>query len=238
MTLETLKEHFYIPRIKHEGAFLFHSKEPCTGSRMVHKYLCSVTKIGKCWKVKGYKSTSKLDLLLANVNDYVSKLPYDSEYYYPLYIDTIFVHHIIYDYLRAIGFKFEDSRMGYETYGYSHKSVYGKLSHGTYISFHGFDFDRNRELPKEVSISLHLGDYSWVEVTVPREVEAIKKGIDSLLKPYFVGESVNNFNISEKMVNNSDIDIMFKAISSNLTIFEGSYKAELKKKLLEMADKL
>lgn len=237
MTLESLKEHFYIPQYKHRGTFLFHSKEPRTGSRMVHKYLCAVTKNGKYWKVEGYKSTTKLDVLVANIDDYVSKLPYDSEYYFPLYRDSVFVHHIIYDYLNELGFEFSNCSFGYETYCYNHKTIYGNLSKGTYITVSGLDYYKD-ELPKEVSISLHLGDYSWVSSTVPREVEAIKKAINSILKPYFVGETVNNFNTSEKMVNVGDVDILFKRLMFNMDILEGDFKSELKKRLLEMADKL
>lgn len=238
MTIKSLREHFHISERKHEGRFLFHEKEVSRRSRMCYKYLCPVTKKGIKWTVEGFEPTSKLEVLKANIENYVSKLPYDSEYYYPLYRKSIFVEFIIYDYLNEIGFEWINNSFGYETYIHKHKNVYNSPSDTVSISINGVSTFEDDNLPKEVSIGLHLSDSSWVNVTVPREVEAIKKGIDSLLKPYFVGESVNNLEVSDKLKNHSDIDIIFHALTSECQHFEGSYKAELKKKLLEMAEKL
>lgn len=238
MTIKSLKEHFHISERKHEGRFLFHEKEVSRRSRMCYKYLCPVTKNGVKWIVEGFEPTSKLEVLKANIENYVSKLPYDSEYYYPLYRNSIFVDHIIHDYLNEIGFDWINNSFGYETYVHNHKNIYNSPSESISISINGVSTFEDDNLPKEVSISLHLSDWSWVNVTVPREVEAIKKGIDSILKPYFVGESVNNLEVSEKMVNNGDVDIIFKALTKSLDVVEGDYKTELKKKLLEMAEKL
>lgn len=80
---------------------------------------------------------------------------------------------------------------------------------------------------------LHTGNYSWVEVIVNRDVENIKKGIDSILKPLLLTDSVSNLNKSELLKNVSNIDIYMNAITTNLSIVSQEYKDTLKQKLTE-----
>ena len=72
------------------------------------------------------------------------------------------------------------------------------------MSFTGLEQGSEKELPEFVEISLNLERYSWVSTKVRRDVEEIKKAIDSLLKPYFIGESAINMNQADKLKNSSD----------------------------------
>ena len=187
MTLEELRKHYYIPQYKHQGHFLFHDIK--TGNcRMVHKYFCMVKKNGNRWKVEGYPSTNKLEVLQANINDYVNKLPYDSEYYFPLYNSAIFVSHIIHDYLNSVGFKLDNMMNKTTWYTLERKTIYGNTGQRLSVFITGLEAEYEHtkttfeQLPlrEEVEIGLSLGDWSWVEVKAKREPEAIKKAFDSL----------------------------------------------------------
>ena len=239
MTLKDLKEYYSIPDYKHNEKLLVHHKDTNQKSRMVHKYLCSVTKKGHSFIVDGFKPTTKLDVLKDNINTYVNKLPYDSEYYFPLFRKSIFVHYIIHDYLESIGFESGGSGgWDYNNYILKRKTVYNSPSNEIHISLTGLDEDRDGVLPKTVSINLWLGDYSWVSSTVKRNPEAIKKAIDSLLKPFFIGESVTNIESADKLKNVGETDIFLKMVTKNLDVVSVDYKAELKIKLLELVEKL
>lgn len=211
LTLKELNTKFYVPRYKHNGKYMIHEKEP-GNSRMVHKYLCLINKKGGSFYVDGFKPTTQIDVLESQIREYVKNLPYDSEYYFPLYREGMFEEFIILDYLYSLGFKRGSYGMG-RYFELKDKNIYGFKSSNFSISFSGLDTWDNSgkdkkgnitfNIPKTITIYLHTGSYSWIEVKVKRNVEDIKKGIDSLLKPLYLTDGVDNIKRAEMLHNNS-----------------------------------
>ena len=243
MKFEDLQKRFQVSKLKHNGKYLVFDKDTSKGSRMVHKYLCQVGRKGYYFFVEGFKPTRDIDVLEKQVRDYVKALPYDSEYYMPLYREGIFEEHIIHDYLVERGFKNE----GDYSYTLNDKNIYGFKSSDVSITLSGLDpwaFGLNSSpsgktiLPKEVKIILWTGRYSWVEVVTKREVEDIKKGLDSMLKPLYITDSVDNMQRAEKLNNVGDVEMTLNVITQSYDHGTMEFKEVLKKQLQETLAKL
>lgn len=244
LLVDSLKNKFYIPEYKHEDKLVvFHLTE--RGSRMVHKFLCLIEKKGSGFCVPGYDETTSVEVLEKQISHKVASYTYDSEYYYPGYRAGVFECHVMMDYLDSIGFKHENN----DTYVLSDKNIYNYVSQEIAISIIGLDYhggyfgmglNEDGSLKEEVSIILHTGKYSWVETKAKREVEAMKKAVDSLLKPLFVSDSAYNFQKSTELKHSdlTDIEIAIKRVGTNLTVYSAEYRQELKSRLLEMASQI
>ena len=229
MTLKEISQHFKV--IKWENTYKIHSLT--IGGRSVYKYLCSVEKSGTKFNVIGYKKTGAIEELKAQVVDYVLNLEYDSEYFDPAYTEGIKEVHFVHDYLRELGFKNKSN-----SYVYNPKNIYGGKTTEIIISFYGLDVfgGWNEFNPKEVKICLSTGAYSWVSLTVERNMKAIQEGIDSLIKPLLLSEIARNTTTSDKL------ETIIKDLTINsidgFEINSSDYKKELKEKLLEIIEKL
>lgn len=239
MTLKEINSKFSIHGVKHKGKYLVFSRTE-HGMRMVHKYLCLINKRGAKFFIDGFKPTGNLIELEGQINKYIKALPYDSEYYMPLYREGVFEEHIIHDYLNSLNFKHQ----GNDFYTLEDKNIYQYKTSNIDISFGGLSwhdglfFDKDKNSTNVVRIFLHTGRYSWVETNVARNVNSIKEGIDSLLKPLLITDSVNLFTKSEQLKNVGDIDIYLKGITESLDIASVDYKATLKHKLQEVLNTL
>lgn len=238
MTVKELKnnQRFEITDLKHKGMRLVFSKTE-SGKRDIHKYLCMIGKKGGKFYVQGMEPTSDIKILEENIQTYVSSLPYDSEYYNPLYKKGIFEERIIYDYMVSIGFKYEKD----DLFLLNNKNIYNYVSHDIALTLSGYSAwgtrSSNFKLTKDVSISLWTGNYSWIEIKVPREVEAIKKGIDTLLKPLLLTDSVSCLTLSEKLKNVSNLDMTMNRLVG-FSLQNIPYRETLKNKLQEVIAKL
>jgi hypothetical protein len=241
MTLKEINNHYRLEEYReNKNQFLVFSNIPGSGSRMVYKYFCLITREGAKFFVEGFEPTNKIDVLKSQIEQYVASLKYDSGYFNPHFVPGVTEELIIYDYMREIGFERPRYAMD-DVYVPSNKNIYGYKSNDITITFNGLDKWENRsdELPKEVTINLWTGPFSWISVKTKREVEAIKEGIDSLLKPLLVTESVNSFSMSEKLENATmDVDILLKKLSDSLDTSTEDFKSTLKSRLLEIADKI
>jgi hypothetical protein len=88
-------------------------------------------------------------------------------------------------------------------------------------------------LPKEVEISLHTGnfDYRWVSIKTKRTCEAIIEGIEDLLKPLLLVDASSDLKTAEKL-DVHELNAQMKKLSGwNIT--EKSIKADLIKQLEE-----
>lgn len=246
MTIKEINTKFSLNKYKHNGKYLLFGADG-SGKRMVNKYLCQLERKGQSFNVPGFKGTTKLNVLEKQVEQYVKSLPYDSEYYLPLYRKGLFVEYIIHDYLVSLGFKSH----GDSFYELQDKNVYGYKSHPIKISFNNLDEEniwvkgKNgkegkfiSKIHKEVTLILWTGPYSWVESKCKRDVEDIKKAIDSILKPLFLTDSAVNFKKSEELKNAGDVNVIMKALTENMNIMSADYKQTLKEKLLELSNKL
>jgi hypothetical protein len=247
MTLKQINNHYKLENYReNKNQFLVFSNIPGSCNRMVYKYFCLITREGAKFFVEGFEPTDKINVLKSQIEQYVASLKYDSGYFNPHFIPGLTEELIIYDYMHEIGFE----RPRYTTndvYVPSNKNIYGYKSNDITISFNGLNKWENRfsglpksdDLPKEVSINLWTGPYSWISVKTKREVDAIKEGIDSLLKPLLVTDSVNSFSMSEKLENATmDMDILLKKLSDSLDTSTEDFKSTLKSRLLEIAENI
>lgn len=232
ITIKELKKHYGVFK-NGKDTFLIHELK--TGnSRMVHKYLCTVTNNKGYWTVSNFKSTGKLDVLKNNIETYVDSLEYDSEYYYPRYREGVFEEHIIHDYLGTIGFKYGTSFSDIETYELDQKNIYGKESDIS-LTFSGLNSFNKVSEYVEISYSVSWG--SWVSVKVKRNVEDIKKGINSILKPLFLSDAATGIINDDKLESYEQLDVLFNKLIG-FSSHESSGREELKHKLLELANSL
>lgn len=219
---------------KQDGAFHLYSLTE-TGQRSPIKYLCSVKKHGSIkFYVEGSEPTSKFDVLQEQIKNKIESYEYDSEYYNPCYRKGVFEELIIHDYLRSLGFKNVDG----DTYVLSDKNIYGFNTADICVSIWGLNALGESIPKKEVSVILRTGWSSWAEVKCKRNVKDIKKGIDGLLKPLLLTDSVNLITKSEKLQSVGDIDILMHKLTSSLDHTKVDVKSYLKEQLLEIANKL
>ena len=228
MTVKELKKEFdYVS--KYNNQFNVYSEG---GKRSVYKYLATVNKKGKSMFVSGYKPTTKMETLKEQINDFVSKLPYDSEYYDPRLRKGLKEELIVIDYLSSINFERNFYVNNHDGFELKTPSIYGYQVTKIALYFIGF-YDENSD---EIKINLSTSDYSWVSVRCKKDATEIIKRIDSLLKPLLVTEAVSNIKISDKL-KMSDIELKLKELKG-LNIQETDMKEYLKKELLTIANSL
>lgn len=230
MTIKELKQHYAI--YKRDSQYRICSLTE--HGRSPHKYLCSAIKNGNKMSVVGYGLTSNLNVFKEQVKDYLSKLEYNSEYFNPDLRNGLKEELFVHDYMKELGFESYDNH-----YKYKSKNIYGGKSFNMDISFDGLEAIKfwNKELPETVDINFWIGSYSWINVKVPRTFQGLKKGIDGLLKPLLLVESLKAFELAEKL-NDESIDLNINMLSTNLDFKSESFKAELKQRLLNLAEQL
>lgn len=238
MRLKDIKEEYTI--LKMDKRYLLYSKE-LTGKLSPRKYLCTIKKhSGTKFFVDGFEPTSKFQVLKEQVSKKLDSYEYDSEFYNTSYREGFFEELVIKDYLYSMGFDYK----GDDTFKLGDKNIYGFNSFNIELFFSGLDsFNdvyRTGKPSENVTINLYTGefDYSWISHKCKRNVDDIKKGIDSLLKPLMVSDAANLINISDKMENFKDFDVVLKKLSSSLDVSKTDIKTQVKKRLLEIAEKL
>ena len=191
MTLKEIKNHYRLHKYdEFKNQFLVYSNIPGSCSRMVYKFLCVIKRDGNKFSVENFNPTNKIDELKKQIQTFTDSLPYDSMYYNPNFITGLKEELIIHDYLLSLNFISE----GDSNYRLKTKNAYNYCATNVVISFSGLDAIRSGKiLDDKINIYVFVSGSSWVTVKTDREVEAIKKGIDTLLKPLLVSESVNNY---------------------------------------------
>jgi len=178
MTLKDIEKEYIIR--KYEDKYLVSSKE-VGNSRMVHKYLCSLTKVKNGFVVGGFSAAKNIETLKSNIEQYVKELGYDSEYDYPIWKKGLKEDLMVHDYLTSIGFRNKNG----ESYTSTIESIYGGEISEIRLWFRGLDPHGCNELPAEVKICASTESFAWTEVKVKRDFDSIKGGIKSLLRPFY-----------------------------------------------------
>jgi len=230
MTLKDLKNE-YLEVIKFDKKYHLYT---LGGKRSPYKYLASVNKKGHSFWVDGFKPTTKMDILKSQIDEFGKSLPYDSEYYNPMYRPGVTEEHIMIDHLDSLGFKFLCDRGYFSYFVYDKKSIYGYQLTNMTLAIEGLDSFNG--LKETVKIIVDTGDYSWISSTCKRTVEDMIKTIDSLLKPLLVTEAVSHINTADKM-EFGDVDIILNKIKG-MDIQKTDIKDYLKTQLLEIANTL
>ena len=90
--------------------------------------------------------------------------------------------------------------------------------------------------PNTIDIYLSTGNFSCVSISVNRDFKSLTQGIDGLLKPLLLTESINSFNTTDKM--DGYLSNLQKIVldDHNLTIVD--YKQTVKNRLIEIANSI
>jgi len=230
MTLKELKSEF-TDIVKFGNKYHIYVKG---GQRSPYKYLASANKKGKSFWVDGFKPTTKMEILKGQIDKFVKSLPYDSEYFNPMFRAGVTEELIMIDHLDSLGFKHDGSHWNSSYFEYNKKSIYGHQLTDVSLSISGLD--SFNELKEMVHINLHLGEGSWVSSKCKRTVEDMIKTIDGLLKPLLVTEAVTHIQTSDKM-KTSDVDIILNQIKG-IDIQKTDIRDHLKSQLLEIVNTL
>ena len=232
MTLKELKKHYYIYKRDSEYricSLTEHGRSP-------YKYLCSATKLGNKMGVIGYGLTSNLNVFKEQVKDYLSKLEHNSEYFNPDFRKGLKEELFVHDYMSELGFKNSYNNH----YKYNSEDIYGGKSFSIQLSFDNLDvmkFWDKPGLPENTEINLWIDNFSWTRTKVPRTFEGLKKGIDGILKPLLLTESLKAFELAEKL-GDEGIELTMNMLTTNYEFTSRDFKAELKQRLLDLAEKL
>lgn len=243
MTFKALKKYFLVEPYRHDkNKFLLFEKEPSKTGRSVHKYLCLIEKKDNLFQIEGFEPTDKIAVLKKQVVKYVKSLPYDSDYFCPHFRAGLTEELIIHDYFSSIGFK---NKMSNSSCSYTlvDKNIYGFTTSDIKISIWGLDAwehysDGKFNLPKSVKVILWSPDGSWFEVEAERNVEEMKKAIDSLLKPLLLTDVASNLKRAIALKNTGDIEVTMNKITDSFQIGSVNFKKELKRQLQETLAKL
>jgi len=210
---------------------LLYDKNPNSGNRTPHKYLCQIKKINRGWYQiinEGSKEifwmVNKITDLKVQVATYVHSLPYSCEFYNPTYRKGYFEDMVIGNHLSKLGFDYGDHSWGSTFYELKRKDIYGGRRKELSLSIKGLDcYD---EIPEEVTVSLWLDDGSWISSSCKRECSEMIKTIEGILKPLLLTNSIDDFNTQSKM-NIENVDVYLNNIMNTLDTQSKDFKGEL-----------
>ena len=252
MLLKDLKEHYCVSDFE-KNKYLLYSKKGDDGKYMCRQFYCVVEKVGTTkFKIVPSKHfngklamntllpTSDIKMLCACVDEYVKSLSFHSDAYCPTYRDNVFYIYACAEYLKGIGFENSKqySRDG-ELYELVNKDVYGKPN-TILLGIYGIDMlDDNPN--DEVIVNIHNSDTHWVSLKCKKDIIDIIDTINSMLLPLFVGNSINQFKLANKLSSSmSSIDGL-EQVSFNTNTFsidKVNYKQLLIEKLENMLENL
>jgi hypothetical protein len=199
------------------------------GLREPYKYLCYFTIKDRKVFIEDKHLVKTIEEFDKVLNSHITSLEYDSQYYYPLWIEGYGTYLIVYDFLNSIGFKTDWTSNS--EFIKTEESVYGK-GVNLYFDFRGI----YRPYKEEVRVYFQQNKslYSTKCKNNPTEIiETIK----SLLKPYYVFNSAVNFKSAEQVENEKQIEATLLKIVNN-DLIKTDYKEQLKQKLQSLIDKL
>lgn len=180
----------------------------------------------------GNIAKANVETLKEQINDFVSKLPYDSEYYNPMLKNGLKDELIVFDYLSSINFERNSYVNNHDGFELKSPSIYGYQATKISLYFIGFDDENSNE----IKVNLSSSYYSWVSVKCKKDATEIIKAIDSLLKPLFITEAASNLKNSDNM-KMSEVELTLNKLKG-LDIEKSSMKEYLKKELLTIANTL
>lgn len=252
MLLKDLKEHFHVSDFE-KGKYLLYSKKGDDGKYMCRQFYCAVEKVGTTkFKIVPSKHfngklamntllpTGDIKMLCACVDEYVNSLSFHSDAYCPTYRDNVFYIYACSEYLKDIGFENSKqySRDG-ELYELVNKDVYGKPN-TVLLGIYGIDMlDDNPD--SEVIVKIHNSDTHWMSLRCKKDIIDIIDSINSILLPLFLGNSIIQFKLSNKLTSSMSSIEGLEQISLDLNAYsinKVNYKQLLIGKLENMLNEL
>lgn len=242
MTLKELKKHYEILKTK-DSIYHLHTKEVQKVGRYVHKYLASLEKKGKSFRVVGTnnKFSNTLKGIQKQINGKLESNKYDSDLYSPLFRYSHQLRSFIFRTLDNLGFESGSWSDGGELNLMVLKQQTMSLTEKLYFNHSEIEDDS-----KQITMTLGTNDssYNWVRTKmdivgdIETDLTNIKESIDGLLKPYFMLKTGSNLTLAEKMDGVSkEIEALSLKNNSGIPFMEKT-KMELKGMLEEMLEKL
>ena len=243
MKLKDLKDIFDIEKGNNNQYYLFN---PIIGSgkNLNKQFICVIEKAGNGFKIVPSEHIKNpmeiitdvythINIFKLAVERYVESLPYHSDFYYPRNLSYVFPMLVVNYFLKNLGFE----TTGNDSYILNQKNIYGGLSNGIEIYINGLDFDTYEECEK-ITINLYTSKNSYISVSSKKDADSIVLALNSLLKPLFLTNSIQNIELSDKL-NFEDIELSLNSINlTKLSLKSESYKEKLKIKLEEILEKL
>jgi len=214
MLLYQIKENYKVQKDERGKTLHLYDKREGSGSRMVHKYLVTAYKVKTgVYEVFDNSPCSHIEDFIDDVNLKISEYEWDSEYYNPQLRKGIFEEWVVMDELVKKGFKSNGS----EHYILKLKNIYGQVLTSINIWLNGIDSMTNVDedgLSKKIKILLDTGNWSWVEGdSVKRNVNDILEGVDKLVAPLLLGNTLSNLEAFEKTKIYNVDDVKIKRIT-------------------------
>jgi|TARA_R110000851_G_scaffold47424_1_gene115000 hypothetical protein len=223
MTLKEIGKHYRV--FKRNGQYHLSTLEVQTTGRDVYKYICTITKNDRFFRLGNKIPTAKIGVLLEQIQEYLNEIEYDSAYYNPNYREGAAQDLFVYDKLNEYGYKRNYMN---DFFSPTRDSIYGLSVSSVKIWYNVNEENRT------VEINLTGTDDSWITTKASFDFKDIHKTIDSLLKPLLLTEGIKDIEQSEKMVM-SEVELSIRNLKG-LNI--NTSKLELKEKLIEMANAL
>jgi hypothetical protein len=207
----------------HEDGYLMYDNDK-KGVTMNTAYVgfFKLTPDNKAYVFNG-KEYSDKDSLLSAMNLYNELLPFNHEYYNPLFKKSYFVEMCVRDYITDIGFESGKSAM---TQTYVLKDIYGKET--CKLSYEVNDNETSGKVTRFISES------SFIEIKF-EDLEGAINACNSMIAPYLLAMDSKIVEVLSKMTDGR-VNTEIKSISVDFNKFSLVVKDE-RKRLIELLEK-
>jgi hypothetical protein len=251
MTLNEIKAKYTVSKSRdNKNQYLLSGLDNDYGKYLPNKFYCTVEMVDKSkFKIipsihftgdlnhSIFNPTKSIDTLNDNIAIYVSRLEFNSDIYYPNYRKNCFYQYASSEYLESIGFKYDSYGNG-NAYILENEDVFGKKNN-IELMIDGIDiFDESNNV---VEVKMLTGKYSYVSIETKMDINEIIGGINNLIRPLCLGNSIKQFELFNKL-NKSNINytnITKTTFNENsLSVEHVNYKEKLINELEEMLKEL
>lgn len=231
ITTKILKDYFQVSKM--DEKYLLYSLT-VDGKISTKKYLCYLIKKDNKFVLQNGVEFKNIEQCLVEVYKFVEDLPYNSEYYNPMFASGIFEDNVISDYLQKIGFRYNNNYNNTDFYTFCKKDIYGKKILMT-LSIDELRFKKD----VKISICYTIEDGSWIELKdIEFNVDAIINAINNILKPLFLYNASMYLNLIKDMNLNTVCDVKGMTLTKGLNIEETELKEKIINQLETMLNKL
>lgn len=208
MRLEDFKEKsLYINKLT-KNQYLVYSINP--GKYLNRQFYCMVEKVsnGKfkvipskhsktVFKDDTLSPTNNIEDLLNKIDNYIKSLPFHTDTYYPQFRENCFYEYACAEYLKNIGFKYSKENTDIDNlFEMENRDVFGKPNK---IIIGIFGIHHLDDESKNVTIKIYNSLYEYVSKECEKDITQIINSLNDFLIPYFIGNSVNQFSICNKI---------------------------------------
>jgi hypothetical protein len=233
ITLTELKSNFEGVLKNEHGILLYQKRGENSPSRSNYEYLCAVNKYKQGYIINNEISTyaNSIDKLKFNIASYISTLPYHHAYYDKMLKNHMFIELIVRDYMSTLGFK---AVTGFNSYDLFFDKKMRRYGIDTTFSIILNDIENESE-KDDIEINVFESGSKWLSIVSKRDVESIKKTINTLISMYSLQSICDDISILGKIGGEDLNSIQVMKVDKNST---EPFNKQLKEKLLQLAELL